>query len=160
MEDGGLDLMFIAHRGNVDGIDKQRGNTEAYVLDALAQGYHTEVDVWCRENRFYLGHDGPTQEIEVDFLLQAGIWCHAKDPQTMQELIDTGVHCFFQAEDDVALTSHGFLWTHSRCGVVTPRSILTIVEFDESRIDDVWAAAGICSDHVAQYKASLEVVHG
>ena len=155
----GTDLFFIAHRGNLRGINEERGNTVPYIQEALDMGYHAEVDVWQRHDRFYLGHDQAEDAVEVDFLLLSGVWCHAKDVATMNALVGAGAHCFFQAKDDVVMTSHGYLWTHSACEVVTPRSILTVIEFDCTRLADVPLAAGICSDHVASYRERLEVAH-
>ena len=73
----GSELFFIAHRGNLNGVDDERGNTVPYVQEALDMGYHAEVDVWQRSGRFYLGHDRADSPVEDDVLLLPGIWFHS-----------------------------------------------------------------------------------
>ena len=59
-------MILISHRGNVDGIYPEMENNPIYINKALNSGYDVEIDVWCIDNRWYLGHDSPQYEITSD----------------------------------------------------------------------------------------------
>ena len=73
-------MILIAHRGNVNGEQADRENTLSYVQEALDLGYHCEIDIckWDGE-KFWLGHDEPTEPVDADWLKNNKLWCHAKD---------------------------------------------------------------------------------
>ena len=52
-------MIFIAHRGNLTGPNQQLENSPAYIDAARIAGFHVEIDVWQRDEKFYLGHDQP-----------------------------------------------------------------------------------------------------
>mgnify|MGYP005995747501 FL=1 len=52
-------MIFISHRGNINGIIKERENTVSYINEALSTGFNVEVDIWYKNKSFYLGHDNP-----------------------------------------------------------------------------------------------------
>ena len=37
-------------------------------MESLEKGFHVEVDVWCKEGRFWLGHDEPQYKVKREFL--------------------------------------------------------------------------------------------
>ena len=68
-------MILISHRGNIDSIIIKRENTQSYIQDAIDLGYDVEIDVWYvdflvhKSSPFWLGHDEPQCEVEVDWLL-------------------------------------------------------------------------------------------
>ncbi len=38
-------MFYISHRGNIDQIIPERENSPDYINEAIAQGYHVEIDV-------------------------------------------------------------------------------------------------------------------
>ena len=60
-------MLFISHRGNLNGINKDLENKPSYILKALDEKFDVEVDIWFKKNKFYLGHDNPKYEIENKF---------------------------------------------------------------------------------------------
>ena len=138
-------MLLIAHRGNLRGPVPGRENHPLYLEAALGAGFHVEADVWYVDGRFRLGHDQPDYWTKPDFLLQEGVWCHAKDICALEALVEIGAHCFWHQTDDVTLTSRGYLWTYPG-KPLTPRSICVMPETCGQPHPD---AFGVCSDHVA-----------
>ena len=61
-------MLLISHRGNIDGPNKDRENNPEYIQIALNNGYEVEVDIWFKNNSFYLGHDKADFLIDENFL--------------------------------------------------------------------------------------------
>ena len=40
-------MIYISHRGNVDGIYPEMENNPIYINKALNSGYDGEIEVWC-----------------------------------------------------------------------------------------------------------------
>ena len=145
-------MIYIAHRGNVFEKNIALENTPDYVMNALSLGFDVEVDVWCDNNKFYLGHDAPSYQVSKDFLLQKGLWCHAKNILSLFEMSNLNIsHYFWHQEDCVTLTSSGYFWTFPG-KELTNKSICVMPElFTEKKISQ---CAGICSDVIFNYKES------
>ena len=80
-------MIYIAHRGNLNGPNKQEENKLEYIIKALNEGYHVEIDVWYLEGTFFLGHDSPDYKIEEDFLKNKKFYCHAKNLNALLKLL-------------------------------------------------------------------------
>lgn len=139
-------MLFIAHRGNSEGPNPSRENHPSYISEALDRGYHVEIDVWLVNNELFLGHDTPQYETTLEFLQSNNrLVCHAKNADALAFLIKNDLHCFGHDQDDVVLTSKGWLWTFPG-KPLTSQSIAVMPE----RVD-TWNIAdclGICSDYV------------
>ena len=146
-------MKLISHRGNISGRQSERENTPDYIVEAINKGFDVEIDVWFSSDIFYLGHDSPETKISLEFLLlqSKSLWCHAKNIETLTELLKyQEINCFFHQTDDCALTSHNQIWTYFDKPVMT-RSILLKFEIDHDFVipKDI---AGICSDNIEFYK--------
>jgi len=135
-------MILISHRGNLNGkSDKE--NSPDYIEEALDQGFDVEVDVWYIDNEFWLGHDNPQYLVEEKYLENPKFWCHAKNIEGLYKMLNNNnIHCFFHQEDDVTLTSDGYMWTHPG-KKLTDNSIAVLPKANP----DV-KVAGICSDFV------------
>ena len=45
-------MIFISHRGNLNGKKKKLENKPVYIKDAIKKGFNVEVDVWYTDG-FY-----------------------------------------------------------------------------------------------------------
>jgi glycerophosphoryl diester phosphodiesterase len=148
-------MRFIAHRGNINGINVESENTIEYIISAINQGFDVEIDVRYKSNVFYLGHDESKNVINLSFLRQHSnfLWCHAKDIYTLNELLKyRDINCFFHQNDDCTLTSCQQIWTHVNFDKsLTERTILLKFAKDENFTvpENIF---GICSDNVKYYK--------
>tara|TARA_R100001163_G_C5019802_1_gene162925 strand:- start:299 stop:742 length:444 start_codon:yes stop_codon:yes gene_type:complete len=143
-------MILISHRGNMTGPQPEEENSPEYITKALKK-YDVEVDVWYVKGKWYLGHDHPLYPVDFEFLKQKGLWCHAKNIDSLYELIqsDPEVNCFWHQEDDTTLTSLGFLWTYPG-KKLTPKSIAVMPE--KKKFKNIDIAYGICTDFPDSYE--------
>ena len=138
-------MILISHRGNLNG----KSNTEnrpGYIYKALLQDFDVEIDVWYIDDEFWLGHDIPQYKIEENFLENPRLWCHAKSIDTLYKMTSNSlIHCFWHQEDDVTLTSRGYLWTYPG-KQLTKKSICVL---PEKRFEA--EMAGVCSDYIKEW---------
>ena len=139
-------MRLISHRGNIAGKQPGLENMPEYIKDTLEKGYEVEIDVWWK-NGFLLGHDEPMYHTDLEFLKNKKLWCHAKNIEALYEMQKNGIHCFWHQEDDVTLTSQGYLWTYPG-KKLTPLSIWVKPPNDIEITKDI---IGICSDDLRNY---------
>ena len=126
---------------------KTQKNKPSYILNALEKKFDVEVDIWFEKNKFYLGHDNPKYEIEDEFIKIKNIWFHAKNIEAFNKLLNLNVNCFWHQNDDVTLTSNGFIWTYPG-RPLTEKSICVLPELNKVKN---FNCAGICSDFILDY---------
>jgi hypothetical protein len=139
-------MIYISHRGNINGRIPEKENHPDYVMQALAS-YQCEIDVWLLKGKWYLGHDSAQYEVPIKFLLQDCLWLHAKNVSALWELCRHMTNCFWHQNDDVTLTSERFLWTYPNKPLM-PSSIAVLPELYGQSIDN---CAGVCSDFIERY---------
>lgn len=140
-------MILISHRGNISGKDTKRENTTRYIEQAISKGYDVEIDVWFKDEKFFLGHDYPQEQIEKSWFHAKPLWCHCKNYLALRELVHLGVHCFFHNNDDYTLTSHGYIWAYpGREGDKKTIAVMPEDHFDISNFD------GVCADDIEKYK--------
>ena len=140
-------MIYISHRGNLNGINPKQENKPSYIFDALERSFDVEVDVWFVKGKFYLGHDEPKDLIDDKFLKIKKLWFHSKNIEALYELTKLNVKCFWHQNDDVTLTSNGFIWTYPG-KPLTEKSICVLPELNNIK---TFNCAGICSDFILDY---------
>ena len=145
-------MILISHRGNLNGKDIENENNPLYIDRALGKGYDVEIDVWYENGKWYLGHDKPQYEIELDYLRNKKLWCHAKNIEALNLMLDDDIHCFWHQEDDVTLTSCGFIWTYPGKKLFK-NSICVLPEITKYK---KISCKGICSDYIIKYKKKYD----
>ena len=142
-------MILIAHRGNTTGPNPLLENTVNYIEDAIKKGYDVEIDVWVKDNKIFLGHDEPIHEISLNFLnkWKEKLWCHSKNLNALEFLIENNIHTFSHENDDYVLTSKGFIWAF----VGKKLSKSTICVMPERANYDFIECLGICSDFVSNF---------
>lgn len=145
--------ILISHRGNVIGENKEWENHPNYIQLALDEGYDVEVDIWFKDNLWYLGHDSPQHIIEYSYLINPRFWIHCKNYDAMKQLIylNSDINFFYHSTDPYTLTSKGFIWAYpNQFG-----SYKTIAVLPELYHTDVTKFEGICSDYIQFYRDLL-----
>lgn len=139
----------ISHRGNLFGPNPKRENSPHYIFEALAEGFDVEIDVWFSNSMIMLGHDKPTYSVNKNMLKMNGLWCHAKNIEALEHMVDNDVNCFWHQGDDVTLTSKGHLWTHSDYYEYGPKSIACHMGKPTAEELEIYKDCyGICSDYI------------
>ena len=143
-------MFLISHRGNINGTSELENST-SYIDRALNLGYDVEIDVWHIDKQLWLGHDAPEHKIDLEYLASRKnkLWCHAKNLEAIKILLDNNIHCFWQEGDKFAITSKGYIFTHSKITKCSTRSILVSLNAD---LKVPIYAAGVCSDYICRYK--------
>ncbi|MFX0072073.1 MAG: hypothetical protein ACFFAO_13375 [Candidatus Hermodarchaeota archaeon] len=146
-------MIFISHRGNLNGVNLSKENHPDYILKALEKNFDVEVDVWFSKGKeiLFLGHDKPQYKTDIDFLKNDKLWCHAKNVDALNLMLKEKIHCFWHQEDDVTLTSKGYIWTYPN-KPLTNKSICVLPETDNQNFE---GCAGVCSDYIEQYKKHI-----
>jgi hypothetical protein len=146
-------MIYIAHRGNINGPVRDRENSPAYLLEAIANGFHIETDLWFIHDTFFLGHDAPQYEISIDFLLSVKtyLFCHCKNIAALYHIINyyPEIECFFHDQDDCVLTSKKHIWNFPG-KELHPLSICVMPE----RVNqtNVSGCYGVCTDFPIKMK--------
>jgi glycerophosphoryl diester phosphodiesterase len=159
--------IIIAHRGLIDGPNKDLENHPESFLKCREIGFDVEVDVWYSDGTWYTGHDEPQYPVSYEFLQdidragylgQHHAWLHAKNIPALYELRRRWWqgHLFWHQEDDVVVTTTGFLWTYPG-KKLTPLSICVMPEW-QNQLENIRLlnVAGICTDFANQAKTQLE----
>jgi hypothetical protein len=141
---------LISHRGNVNGKNIKLENSIVYIQEALNLKYDVEIDVWNINEKWYLGHDKPQNEIKFDFLMTKGLWLHAKNGDAFFKLLkNKKCNVFWHTNEDWVLTSKKYIWTYPN-KYLYPNSICVLPELGyNGNINDCY---GICSDEIKKYK--------
>ena len=145
-------MIFISHRGNINGINKKFENNPNYIQHAIDKGFNVEIDVWYKDY-FFLGHDKPQYKISSKFLENSKFWCHAKNLEALEKLQKLRTKYFWHQNDDYTLTSNGYLWTYPG-KKLSKKSICVLPETKKTKIKKF--ISGICSDFIERYKRKYD----
>jgi len=146
-------MIYISHRGNVDGPDKELENSPGYIKNTLCMGFHVEVDVWLVGSDFYLGHDYPKYKTTKEFLSNERFLCHCKNVSSLESLLENGIHCFSHESDSYAFTSRGFVISHPGLSCSSKKLIIMKPEFYTEKRPECF---GVCSDYIYPYREKYE----
>tara|TARA_Y100001937_G_scaffold68534_1_gene93632 strand:- start:222 stop:674 length:453 start_codon:yes stop_codon:yes gene_type:complete len=145
---------IISHRGNISGPEPWYENKPSFIEEARSKGFDVEIDVWFVEGEWFLGHDEPEYITSESFLNREGLWCHAKNIESFNRLLNIGAACFWHEDDKYTLTSNGFIWTYPGM-ILTKKSICVMPEKYSACSQDLTSCFGICTDYPEKYKKGL-----
>lgn len=150
-------MKLIAHRALFKGPDQSRENHPNQIIEAWAEGYDCEIDLWLVDRELYLGHDQPQYKISKDFLLLGPLWIHAKNLEALRFLNDTELNYFWHQQDFYTLTSKKFIWTYPGKKLLD-QSIMLMPEWHDPKFENLknLKCYGICSDYVEIIKEILK----
>ena len=150
-------MKLIAHRGLTQGPNPDRENTPEQIELALSQGYDCEIDLWCQNGQLWLGHDRPTHYITFSFIIQHGLWIHAKNFEALNWLAErtNGVHYFWHEQDQYTLTSTGYIWSYPNTEL-SERTIQLLPEWQDPELNNIDTTCyGVCSDYVELIRSKI-----
>lgn len=162
---GKLSVIYIAHRGNIDGPNPSKENDPDYIDEALKLGYDVEVDVWFdRDNGWWLGHDAPVYNISEHFLTSPNLWLHCKNAAALHRLAEgrryhADLNFFWHQDDHYTLTSKQYIWCYPGYdldGLVDKMYAINVLpgnsmtSWADITIDGF---GGVCSDYIGRYRS-------
>ena len=140
-------IKIISHRGNLYGPDEANENAPSQVLLAIQKGFDVEIDLWVEDNRMFLGHDYPQNEVPISFLRDSltHLWIHCKNLEAMLFLKHflPESNFFWHQNDDFTLTSLGYIWTYP--GKETSENSVIVDLTEEPKLNA--NMFGICTDY-------------
>jgi hypothetical protein len=143
-------MKYIAHRGNLNGPNPLLENKPDYLNTALGLGYDVEADVWFIDGKFFLGHDRPDYEIDIQYLVNSKIWAHAKNIEALHEMLKyKSINCFWHQEDDYTVTSKGIIWSYP--GKETAGKSVCVMP-ESVNFDCAFKSEWICTDFVKWFE--------
>lgn len=144
-------MIIVSHRGNLSGPSAETENKPHQIDLALKSGFHVEVDLRIIDNNFWLGHDNPDYLISKDWLLNRNkkLIIHSKDLITSNFLakLKTELNWFYHTDEDVVLTSWGFLWCYPK---IYLSNGITVLLDDETKLES--EVLGVCTDYPEKFK--------
>lgn len=139
-------MKIISHRGNVSGSDKNRENNPVYIHSLLTNGVDCEIDIWYVEGSYFLGHDYPQYKVTENFISQPGLWCHAKNLESLYKMKESNtINYFWHQNDDFTLTSSNYIWTFPGKEVT---KVSIIVDNNEDWKAKKYNCFGVCTDWI------------
>lgn len=149
-------IIYISHRGNIDGRNPNLENEPSYIDLAIQKGFDTEIDIWVIDGIIYLGHDEPQYEINEQFLIDRKnkLWIHCKNYEAVIYFRskENDYNYFWHQSDDLTLTSKKYIWVYPGKQPIK-KSIAVMPELNN---DDLSECIGICSDYVNKYKNQIK----
>ena len=149
-------IIFISHRGNINGKNPTIENSVSYVDLAIQKGFDVEIDIWVIDDKIYLGHDYPKYEITEQFFIERKnkLWIHCKNYEAINyfNVSSNNYNYFWHQSDDLTLTSKNYIWVYPGKQPIK-NSIAVIPEINN---DDVSECIGICSDYIEVYKNKIQ----
>lgn len=147
-------MKIISHRGNKFGPSSL--TTNDIIADLKLSNHDVELDIWKINNRFYISHDEPNTDNEINtFFLydyKERLLIHAKNAECLEWLIEETndrFHFFSHQKDDYAFTNRGYLIIYPGKQIIYgPRTIVMLPELGGKINGKIYA---ICTDYVENY---------
>ena len=148
-------MIFISHRGNIEGPIKNKENSLDYIQEALNLGFDVEIDLWYIDDNYFLGHDLPEYKIKLDWILERckKLWVHCKNVECVIKLKSEKkrINYFWHENDKVTLTSKNYIWAYP--GNQPMRDSISVLP--ELNDDNISFCKGVCSDFILKYKKKI-----
>lgn len=153
-------MIYIAHRGMINGPNEEFENSPIAIDEAIANGFDVEIDIWVNdinERRLFLGHDTPKHEIDWNWLYDRAkrLWVHCKNATAISVFHEINlyrsiapIHHFWHQQDTLTLTSLGYIWAYPGKQPIK----YSIAVMPETYNDNLSQCIGICSDYVLKYR--------
>jgi hypothetical protein len=146
-------LIIISHRGNTNGINCDLENHPDQIDLLTSQSINVEIDVWVKSDQIFLGHDEPKYKVNESWLSDKieYLWIHCKSFEAVNFFYKSKLNFnyFFHQNDELTLTSHGFIWvypgkTYNENAIIVCKNINDLECLDKKK------PLGICSDYISK----------
>jgi len=144
-------MKWIAHRGNINGINVERENHPDYIDEAISLGYDVEIDMWWIDGRTYLGHDEPQYEVDDEWLAERldKLWVHCKNIELLNWIVNTSLNYFWHTIDSYTLISNKMVLVKPGQKLIE-NSICCMPEM--GYIGDITKCYAIMTDNIKEYE--------
>jgi glycerophosphoryl diester phosphodiesterase len=153
-------VRIIAHRGLINGPDKEFENRPESIELAFENDFDAEIDIWRIDGEWFLGHDDAQYPVDSAWIMSAAprAWFHCKNAEAMLWMANhsKGINFFWHDSDDYTLTSTGYIWAYPG-SKVEGNSVIVMPE-RIMRIEDLKTVEcyGVCTDFAMLARKSLQ----
>jgi hypothetical protein len=150
-------MIIYAHRGNLSGKSVYE-NEPAFLEEAIAAGFHVEVDLWRIDGVYFLGHDGPEHRVDLERFDREEVIFHLKNAHVPPL---KHADAFAIDNDRYVLTLRGKLWTNygqsaNDLSIMCAPDLVGAHQPLEAFIGEIRAhALGICTDYPIRARGAL-----
>jgi hypothetical protein len=145
-------LIFISHRGNLNGINSESENKPDYIDACLNQGFDCEIDLRIENGVPHLGHDTPDYAVDKKWLMERSenIWIHVKEYAALIWLMDNipTAKFFCHESDRYTLVSNGYIWCHDLDNRMTNRCVIPLLSKESVESYRQYGFGAVCSDYI------------
>lgn len=110
-------MLFISHRGNLNGPIPERENSPSYIEEAIAESFIVETDLKVIDDYPILGHGEQHHKVSWYWLINRAhnLLLHLKNADAVRYISpDNRFHFFCNDKDEFSLTSKGYILCWSK----------------------------------------------
>ena len=143
-------MIYISHRGNLEGKWAERENSPDYIDRAIKLGYDVEVDLRSKNEELWLGHDYPQYKVSIVWLMarRKNLWIHVKDYGALVSIMRTELKFFCHEQDKYTLTSNGYIWSHDLTNKANDKCIIPLLSSESVSSYNQEDFYAVCSDYI------------
>ena len=150
-------MKIISHRGNLKGPEIDRENTIEYIDIALENSFGVEIDLWQVNNKFFLGHDKPLNEVSLEWLenRKKNLWIHTKNFKSFETLLELNNDFifFYYTSEPLVLVSNGKIWCHQHDKISNPKNcVVPFLDKSSALRNKEFNWYGVCTDYPLIFK--------
>lgn len=152
-------MLFISHRGNLNGPIPERENSPDYIDEANSAGFMAEVDIKVIDDQVILGHGEQSYPVSWQWLSQRSerLLLHLKNREAVRVIPDYWSHFryFCNEKDEFSFTSSGFIlcWSkHPNRYGWGSKYMLPLIDLADIEQYDEISAGAVISDYPLKCK--------
>lgn len=145
-------MIFISHRGNLDGVNPERENAPDYIDECLGKGFDCEIDLRIKDGIPHLGHDTADYPISTEWLHNRWmhLWVHVKEYEALMWIMDNcpWANYFCHESDKYTLISNGMIWSHDLQNQMRGDCIIPLLSKESVESYGQTGFGAVCSDFI------------
>jgi hypothetical protein len=150
-------MIYISHRGNLDGIIPERENSLDYIQEAIDAGYDVEIDLRMKNEQPHLGHDYAQYPVTEEWLWQRSerLWIHVKEYAALEWIFQRPLKLtkyFCHEFDRYTLVSNGWIWSHDLTNRMNSMCIIPLLSKESIAAYNQTGFGAVCSDFIYDCK--------
>lgn len=147
-------MIFISHRGNLNGVKPELENSPEYIDAAIDEGFDVEIDLRMKDGIPHLGHDEPQYPISWEWLWERRewLWVHVKEFAALDWMQTThhmwAIRYFCHESDRYTLVSKNWIWSHDLTNPMTKRCVIPLLSKEQVESYNQTGFGAVCSDYI------------
>ena len=145
-------MIYISHRGNLNGVNHSRENSPTYIDVCINKGFHCEIDLRMKDGVPHLGHDTADYPVTISWLQDRTmwLWIHVKEYEALMWLMKTmpWANYFCHESDKYTLVSNGMVWCHDLTNQMNANCVIPLLSKESVESYGQTGFGAVCSDFI------------